>query len=128
MGMDKRKKRGFLLTALFAVFILFLTVIPVEIGGKDPALYFSGIDKLIHALMYGLFTLLSLYEYFKQKPLHYIPYILILLGIFLYSILMEIIQHYLLIYRSGEFNDVLANSTGIMIAALFIIWLKKIKS
>ena len=126
--MYKKNKRGFLLTALFALFILLLSVIPTEISGKASTFYFSGMDKLIHGIMYGLFTILSLYEYFKQKPLHYFPYIMILMGVFIYSILMEIIQHYLVVYRSGEFNDVLANVTGILIGALFILWLKKVKS
>jgi len=126
--MNRKDKRGFLLTALFAFFILLLTVIPTDISGTASNFYFKGMDKLIHGIMYGFFTLISLYEYFRQKPLHYRPYIMILSGVFLYSILMEIIQHYLVAYRSGELNDVLANFSGILIGALFILWFKKVKS
>ncbi|MEX0982265.1 MAG: VanZ family protein [Bacteroidales bacterium] len=126
--MDKKSKRGFLLTALFALFILILTVIPTGISEEAPGFFFKGMDKLIHGIMYGLLAMLSLYEYFKLKPLSYLPYFLILLGVFLYSILMEIIQHYLVAYRSCEMNDVLANLFGILIAALFILWIKKVKS
>src|SRR6056297_1779870 len=128
MKLHKKNKRRFLYTALFAMLILFLTITPTDISEKAPNLFFKGVDKLIHAMMYGLFSMLSLYEYFKQKPLSYIPYILMLFGVLLYSVLMEIIQHYLVAYRSGELNDVLANFSGILIGALFILWFKKVKS
>ena len=67
--MGKKNKCTFLLTTLFAIFILLLSVIPTDISGSASPFYFRGMDKLIHGMMYGLFTMLSLYEYFRQKPL-----------------------------------------------------------
>ena len=108
--------------------ILFLSLAPTDIAGGVPSFYFPGMDKVIHGIMYGLFTMLALYEFFKHSRLNFLPFLLIMLAVFLYSILMEILQYYLVEYRSGEVNDVLANLTGIIIGASLIFWLKKIRS
>jgi VanZ family protein len=126
--MNKKNKRGFLFTILFAIFIMFLSLVPSDINGGAPLFYFPGIDKVIHGMMYGFFTVLALYEFFKYKRLSFLPFLLIMLSIFFYSILMEILQYYLVESRSGEVNDVLANLTGILIGALLIFLLKKIRS
>lgn len=126
--MNKKNKRGFLLTILSAIIILFLSLAPGDITREAPSFYFPGIDKVIHAVMYGLFTILALYEFFKHIRLNFLPFLFIIVAVFFYSILMEIMQHYFVESRSGEVNDVLANLTGILIGASLIFWLKKIKS
>jgi hypothetical protein len=65
--MNKKNKRGFLLTILFAIIIMFLSLVPTDIGGGAPSFYFPGMDKVIHAIMYGVFTMLTLYEFFKHR-------------------------------------------------------------
>jgi VanZ family protein len=126
--MNKRNKQGFLLTILFAIIIMILSLVPTDFSGGPPSFYFPGMDKIIHAIMYGLFTMLALYEFFKHKRLNILPFLLIMLAVFFYYILMEIMQYYLVEYRSGEVNDVFANFTGVFIGATLIFWLKKIKS
>jgi VanZ family protein len=126
--MNKKNKKRFLLTILFAIIIMFLSLVPTDIGGGVPSFYFPGMDKIIHGIMYGLFTMLALYEFFRYVRLSFLPFMLIILSVFFYSILMEIMQYYLIKSRSGEINDVLANLTGIIIGATLIFWLKKIKS
>lgn len=126
--MNKKTKRGFLLTILFAIMIMILSLVPSDIGGGPPSFSFPGMDKVIHGIMYGLLTMLALYEFFKHSRLNFLPFLLIMLVIFFYSILMEIMQYYLVESRSGEANDVLANLIGIFIGASLIFWLKKIKS
>jgi VanZ family protein len=126
--MNKRNKRGFLLTILFAIIIMFLSLVPPDIGGGAPSFYFPGMDKIIHGMMYGIFTMLALYEFFKYRRLNFLPFLLIMLAVFFYSILMEIMQYYLIESRSGEVNDVLANLAGILFGALLIFWLKRIRS
>ena len=126
--MNKKNKRGFLLTILSAIIIMILSLAPTDISGGPPSFYFQGMDKVIHAIMYGLFTILALYEYLKHNRLNFLPVFLIMLTVLFYSILMEIMQYYLVEYRSGEVNDVLANLTGIIIGASLIFWLKKIRS
>lgn len=107
---------------------MILSLAPTDIGGGAPSFYFPGMDKVIHAIMYGLFTVLALYEFFRHSHLNFLPFLLIMLAVFFYSILMEIMQYYLVDYRSGEVNDVLANFIGIFIGASLIFWLKKIRS
>ena len=90
--------------------------------------YFTGMDKLIHGVMYFLFTILALSEFFYKKKISTLPFFLIIATIFIYSVLVELIQHFLIASRSGEINDALANLAGILIGSSLVAWIKKVRS
>jgi VanZ family protein len=83
---------------------------------KVPLPSFIGWDKLGHFFMYFLLELLFLYALdFKKK------------GVFIWSLLVivfsaitELIQHFFIINRYGEWADFFANTVGIIIAYLVI--------
>lgn len=126
--MSNRIKVGTISTVLFALLILFLSIMPSDFGGSASPIFFRGIDKIVHGLMYAIFTVLLLNEYPRKFPAPPISYVLILLGIWGYSLIMELIQLYFVEYRSAEWFDALANLVGIITGAGIILSIKKFKS
>ena len=107
-------KDNILYVALFfSIFILVFSLIPVKndlLGGVENS------DKILHTSAY---TILSISWFFYFKPFHNIQKKgVIVLGLFLYGIIIEILQSTLTTYRTGSFYDVLANSIGILIALI----------
>lgn len=75
-------------------------------------------DKLVHISAYCLLTLNWLLVYkFKTNKLKYS--LLILLLVFIYGIIIEVLQGVLTSYRQADLLDVLANFTGISLAFIF---------
>lgn len=120
--MEKIFHRGNVPPLLFAVFILILSVIPSDLGGGPPSFYFPGMDKVIHAGMYGTFSLLVLFGLIRINHFRSKPVAINLLLIFTYSALMELLQYLFIASRSGEWRDLLANLSGILLS-LFVVLL-----
>ena len=113
---------------LFTIFIFFIIIYlsmaqPPKIG----YLLFKGWDKVVHICMYGglsgVFWLEFLLKYRKRKKKA--NYIFAVIGGVLYPILvggaLELCQTYLTRSRSGDWMDILANTTGVFLATL-IAW------
>lgn len=97
----------------FSILILILSLIPLK---SDLLGQVENSDKILHTFSY---TILSLSWFFYFKPIKNIPKKgFIFLGLFIYGIIIEILQSTLTTYRSGSFYDVLANSIGILIALI----------
>jgi VanZ family protein len=125
---QKQKWRGVVLTFLFAVLILVLSIIPPDISGDSSLFYFPGMDKIIHALMYGSFTIVVMYEFLKKTQYRFGTIVWIITAILSYSILMEIVQLTLVAYRSGDVWDILANLAGILTGAGLMTIINKFRS
>lgn len=123
----KKNNWGILLTIFVAILILVLSIIPSDFHGERPVLFFKGFDKLVHALMYGSLSFLVMNEYLKRFRPRLSLTLIIAFSIFLYSIIMELIQLYLIASRSGEWKDVLANLTGTVLGCSLIIILRRAK-
>lgn len=80
------------------------------------------IDKFYHSLAYFTLTLSWLLSFYKKPKSKYLIIILcIILGI-----VIEILQAYLTIYRTGDYLDILANTIGVFLAFfIFNLFLKK---
>ena len=82
------------------------------------------IDKVIHAFLYGIWCILFLAGQAKNKrTINSI--IFIITSVSLYGFLIEVIQEYIIIYRTFDLLDALANTCG---AILFSFGFLKIKS
>lgn len=126
--MDKKNRFSLVITILFALLIFVLSVIPTDINGDTPSFYFPGMDKIIHALMYGIFTVLVLNQYLQKRPFRALSLLLLLVAVFSYSVLMELVQLYIVEYRSGDWKDAAANLSGIVFASLFVFLVKRFRS
>ena len=80
-------------------------------------------DKLIHILLFAVLTLIWLLYYFiRNRALIFLKNVLaILLLCLIYGIIIEIIQHWLIVSRQADSFDILANTLGTLIGAS-IFW------
>ena len=99
---------------LWALFILIICNIPMGEVGKSH-LFFPGFDKLVHC---GLFFVLAvLYCYgsirkFKTRDLRIEIAMKNTIVLLSYGALIEVLQIYIFTWRSGEINDLFADTVG----------------
>ncbi len=89
----------------------------------------KGSDKVGHLLAYLVFTIVwfSFFFYSKKQQKKFSVSWIWAAGLsFVFGVLMEILQAVLTSYRSPEWNDILANTSGIVFA-VFILKLFKNK-
>lgn len=115
-------------TSAITYFSLIVMDFKVSVGGFDPT------DKMLHAGAY-LFLAFLWKLYFLFKNTHFKRYTSNLLWVafasFIFGMLIEVLQGTLTSYRTPDWWDVLANSTGVVLAVLFFMvmapTMKKIK-
>ncbi|WP_232457031.1 VanZ family protein [Polaribacter sp. SA4-12] len=84
---------------------------------------YSNIDKVYHLFAYFMLSSCWLFSFYKKPALKYI----IVIFCVIYGIIIEVLQHTLTLYRTGDFKDVLANTLGIVLGLLvFNLIFKKI--
>nr|WP_037322033.1 VanZ family protein [Salegentibacter sp. Hel_I_6] len=99
--------------------------------GKISVGSFNPTDKLLHFVAYfGLLLLWKVYFILKSKPeSQYKSNLLKLAGLaILFGMLIEVLQGVLTSYRKPDWYDVLANSTGVLLAVIiFLVFEKSLK-
>ena len=107
-----RKLFSFRILFAYTLFIVFISVIPLNEGSGD---FFPFLDKIIHFLIYTLLAFLAI-NTFRLKARKNC-YIKVFLYCFFVGSLIECIQ-YFLPFRSFEGFDILANSAGSVVGIL----------
>ncbi|CAL65172.1 VanZ family protein [Christiangramia forsetii] len=107
-----------LYTSAITYFSLIVMDFKVSVGGFDPT------DKMLHAGAY-LFLAFLWKLYFVFQKTDFKRYTAILLWVafacFIFGMLIEVLQGTLTSYRTPDWWDVVANSTGVVLAVLFFI-------
>jgi len=116
--MERKFIHKYPLSLFTACVIICLSLFPIpEIPQAEDVPF---IDKWTHMVMYGSFCLIIWFEYLRNHKT--INTVRITLFGYLFPIIMsgllELAQEYLTTCRSGEWLDLLANSTGATIAYL----------
>ncbi|MHB1146852.1 MAG: VanZ family protein [Lutibacter sp.] len=84
-------------------------------------------DKILHAFGYSLLTISWLLT-FRPKTHHWKSILPIALAVFIYGIIIEILQGVFTNNRQADLYDVFANLAGITVATLFFVLVfKKIR-
>jgi VanZ family protein len=99
----------FTLSIFYLVIVVLLSLLPTSDLPDVPLV--SGEDKWIHFCMYlglGFVTCWSLDRKGKSMP----PLYILLLGVFMWGVLMEILQRLMANGRGLEYTDMLANLAG----------------
>ncbi|WP_233131566.1 VanZ family protein [Tenacibaculum holothuriorum] len=104
----------FALTITLAIACLSLIKI-----GKQP-INISHLDKIEHAIAYFVLTITWLFAFIHHKNK-----ILIIISCLFYGIIIEVLQATITTYRTGDYYDILANSTGILLAYLIFCFFNK---
>lgn len=107
-----------LYTSAITYFSLIVMDFKVSVGGFDPT------DKMLHAGAYLFLALLwKLYILFQNTDFkRYTSNLLwVAVACFLFGMLIEVLQGTLTSYRTPDWWDVLANSTGVLLAVLFFM-------
>ena len=86
-----------------------------------------GIDKLVHTAMYFVMAGLLWLEFYRGRVKTQAPMWHAWVGAFLcpiiYGGVVELLQEYCTDYRGGDWLDFAANSSGVVLAAIFAITL-----
>ncbi len=116
------RRNAYSIAVFVTIVIIYLSLSPL----KEFKIDISNSDKILHALAYVILTLSWLLAIKKShnsiKTKLWIGVVIVIFGI-----IIEVLQSKLTIYRSGEFLDALANTTGITIAILLFDTVFKVK-
>ncbi len=101
--------------ALYLAIVAILSLMP----SRDLPQFtiFPEIDKAVHICMYLGLSFLACWSYeIKRERMQ--PLYLLLAGVFMYGVLMEILQRTMHNGRNFDFRDMLANLTGAIIGII----------
>ncbi len=112
-------KDNFFLIAAFVITIVISCLSLIKTPKIDTG--FSNIDKLYHLFAYFTLSLFWLFSFYKKSSLKYF----IVLACLIYGILIEVIQHTLTTYRTGDYKDAIANTLGSIFGVIVFNQIKK---
>lgn len=110
---------------LLILVIILLTFLSLKESISFGANFVSFIDKIVHASAYIVLTYLFCRYLILSKPSFSLTKILVYVAIVLtiYGIVIEVLQTALTENRVGEFEDVLANISGIALGSFLFRYL-----
>jgi len=108
-------KYKFIFSSIWTIIILYLSL--GHISSPDKITVIPFLDKVIHLSMYFILTILLLFELQLSTKKNTIA--MIMLYSLLFGSLMEILQSYIFVYRSGDYLDFIFNSLGTIVALFF---------
>jgi hypothetical protein len=110
---------------LWSLFILVLCFLPGKSFPSSNWFELFQFDKIVHAFLFMLLYLILVFEQtkIKQKKKSDLVILLIDWNVFFYCLILavgtELIQHYFLEDRYGDYLDFIANVFGIILAVFF---------
>jgi len=116
-------KTNFLLAFFYSIFILFISLIKIELQTEGS--YLENLDKLVHTAIYFFFCLIwyiPFKDIFINKTLIYLFIFSILFGVFI-----EFLQEKVVHYRAAELLDIWFNALGTIIGCSFLLLKNSIK-
>ena len=121
-----KKHKYFILAVGCTVAITYSSLTSFKNAPKVDFIYIS--DKLVHGIFYFTLTVLwYLHFNFEQKNNVFNKKAILISSTFacIYGIIIEVLQKQLTSYRTADYKDALANSAGITLALLFILYFNK---
>jgi len=112
---------------LWALFILILCSIKLGEVAESP-LFFAGFDKLVHCGLFFVMMVFITASYTRKhtRAVLSVKAIAILTVITIgYGGMIELLQKYFFSWRSGDWNDLFADTIGVLMAAFSIFIMLK---
>jgi len=119
-----KTRNSYIKSIIWSFVILLSCILPANKISKIGVLGIKHIDKLFHFLMYFIFSLILFFDLHKNVNAlknKYSVYLFILFIPFVWGIIIELIQYYLLVNREGSIADIMANISGIFAGILLIL-------
>jgi VanZ family protein len=117
--------RNYLLSVITALIIAYISLAGSDNFDDISFLDIPGVDKIVHGIMYfGLMTVIVFENRFRIKSrmrlfiIAFIP--------FFYGALMELLQLWFTVSRSGSLLDLLSDALGILLALLLCLLIKPV--
>jgi VanZ family protein len=105
------------LTLGWALFVLVMCNLKMGELGHSPR-FFPGFDKLVHCGFFFMFTALTLNGIARKNGnLTFISCVKVFVIAIVFGAIIEVLQLYIFTWRSGEWNDLFADSVGAGMAA-----------
>ena len=117
--------KRYLLTLLTLIVVLYLTFF--KPFGYIPEDKVVGLDKAAHFIMYFTLCAVFWFETFRLT-LRPKPFLMAMLAVVIpvvFSGVMEYLQYLLTSYRTGDFDDFVYNTIGVLVALLFSIFITR---
>lgn len=109
------ERSAYVISILITCLITYLSLSPLT----ELNIEITVSDKLLHSLAYFILTLSWLFA-IKSSHSNFKIKLQVGFGVFLFGIILEILQNSLTIYRTGDYIDAIANTLGLVTAiALF---------
>ena len=115
MQLIKQLLKSKFLRILAIGYSLFVTVIMLVPVTKGPKVSIPFFDKIVHALLYSLFVIIWLLYLRSLGKESKSIYVLVSLALFIYGIVIEVLQGSYIATRTHDNWDIVANATGIFI-------------
>ena len=81
---------------------------------------FPGIDKVVHFTFYGIMVIVFAWAYYKLNQLNLSKLLIAVYWSILFGGLIELIQHYLIDGRTGDWADFAANTIGALFGSYIV--------
>ena len=78
-------------------------------------------DKVLHGLMYTVLAIAWMIPVSRRAPKRWPLYVYVCLAVTAYGALMEVLQRFCTLTRSGEWMDLLADFLGALLGVLIMI-------
>lgn len=96
----------------WALFVLVICNMPMDEVSRSPR-FFAGFDKLVHCGLFFVFNILATYGIIKQqRNLSWANAVKVLVITIAFGAAIELLQLYIFTWRSGDWNDLFADSVG----------------
>lgn len=116
-----------ILSIIVSLVILYLSLASPEKFSKVTLIQFRGLDKIVHLLMYFIFMSVILFEHRKNLTKIHHFFIVALIPL-IFGALLELLQSWLTLARTGSIFDILFNIAGILISVgIFLIFKWRLK-
>lgn len=109
----------FIVATVITIGILYLSLVNLS---SAPGIKIKNIDKAFHSFAYFVLAISWLFTFYKKPHRKYI----IVLACIIFGIIIEALQMFLTAYRTGDLLDIIANTSGVLLALFaFNLFFKK---
>jgi VanZ family protein len=98
----------------FSVIIIYLSLANFNQDNKIQ-INLPYFDKLIHFIMYFAYSITILFSFRCARTIHFA----VIIYCIIFGIMLEIIQEYVVLQRTGDITDALSNAAGVLTGYLF---------